>query len=255
MTCVLHKFNATGGGALAEGGGGEPSCVVGALAPEDVLNSNSKDLLNLDRWFYIELAFLEHVCKEGGEKELQRQYQERCGSSAGVTVAEAHQRAKDLMSQPLFKFVSEQGQSGVKAAAGMLRQVMMGQPPVVSAKSSHFLKTVHADLVNFVEEKAPQGSGSSGEAVKLRGIPAMEAKLQRVLKAKQPDMKDLEILCVHAAVAFNEESRRQVMELRDQALSKVRKTIKPVVAAKSKCRRKEEFDGMLRSENSWRAEL
>ena len=192
------------------------------------------------------MAFLEHVCKEGGETELQRLFQEHCGSSSGLTVKQAHERAMALMKEPLFQRVSEQGQNGVKAAAGLLKQVLSGQSPVVSGKASKFLKAVHNDLVNFVTE-IDGGSAGSGDrpGPRLRGIPALKAKFAKMKTSKTTDVKELKTLCVFASVAFSEAERKDLMAWRDAALAKLPKANKAAapVRARAKSRGKEHFDG------------
>ena len=210
---------------------------------QDIVQSHSKHLLSLDRWFYIEMAFVEHLAKDGGEQELQRLYRQRCFAADGRDVAQAHRAAVALMGEELYQRVGQQAQNGIKAATAMLKQVLSGQPASVSANASKFLKAVQSDLPNFVTEAAgAQGSGDSGET--LRGVAALKRKFARVQKEKKPEMKELEALCVHSVAAFNEEERKVIMSMRDASLTQMPKPVKAEVAkSRAKRRAPEAFDG------------
>ena len=69
---------------------------------QDILQSHERHILSLDRWFYIELAFLQHVTKAGGEQELERLYKSRCAAGVHESLESAHSAAEALMSESLF---------------------------------------------------------------------------------------------------------------------------------------------------------
>ena len=212
---------------------------------EDLLQRHSKHIMALDRWFYIEMAFLDHVTKEGGAKELEEQYKRRCSSTGAASLQEALRAAELLMSESLFSRVSKQAQNGVIAASTMVRQLINGQPAVVGTGTSPFLKWVHDDLVNFVRDP-DEGEGLAGDAVILRGVPALKSKYTKVLKSKKPEMKDVEVLCLHASAALNADERAQLHKVREQVLSQLQKPAKASQAkAKPSLKRRApaEFDG------------
>ena len=57
-------------------------------------------------------------------------------------------------------------------------------------------------------------------------IPALKAKYDQVMKAKEVELKDVEVLCLHAGVAVSEEERENLVKMRNGMLSEIRKPAK-----------------------------
>ena len=177
------------------------------------LQNNMAQFMQIHRGFRVMWAFWQSVVGQGSEKRLQLEVLKCLGSECQrVTLEEAIASMEELARSKLISFCGLGLSNLFQSCKSFLLDIKQNRcPKYDGSNDSAFLKKIMKQVAEFYTFEESAGSG--GEAKKLYGTEAMEAKLTQLEEKAETDkvnMHDLTGLKVYSWAL--PEERRQVVD-------------------------------------------
>ena len=196
------------------------------------MEKHCEQLSNIDKYFFLDLAFVSHCAGEGGQRKLEEILLAKClpSSETYISVGEAVKESEKILECDLYNFSSEGAQGALKAAHQLLRQIQQGVTILSNRNGTNFLQQVFARSQYFVvfSEKHKIWFAGEKDAIEkaasddlLRGSKALEAMWQIVQKK---DPKDLNLKQLEPLVVFGQflpEASRKVAHEKAERVMKL----------------------------------
>lgn len=222
---------------------------------QETLQAHSDRLLAMDRYAFIDVAFIQHVAGEGGQDRLATVYLQQCLPSKDklLSIAQAIKESNAVMSGDLYKFCTSGAQGSLTAAHSVLCQVEQGLPASVTSDQTPFLQQVQSRLQYFIifcgeakvkfDEEGIFQKPENGTSIEY-GVDALMSMWQRVKDQDEATVsfKDLEVFVTFGSF-LSEEVRSEahlMVEKKLQATSEqaTKKALAHDVPVESKKKRK-----------------
>lgn len=171
---------------------------------QEVFETHKAKLFALDRYFFIDQAFIAHLAGDGGQAALEARFLQTCVPSSEVLLGLLFcvQKSKELRESDLYQFSNAGAQGSIDGAHQLLNKIEQGLAITLDGNATEFMQKVFARIQHFVvhTEKGEIKYDDNGKLEQSTDLGAITSgadalkKIWQQIQDQQADALSLKIL-------------------------------------------------------------
>ena len=171
---------------------------------QEVFETHKAKLLGLDRYFFIDQAFIAHLAGDGGQAALEERFLQTCVPSSEVLLGLLFcvQKSKEFRESVLYQLSNTGAQGSIDGAHQLLNKIEQGLAITLDDKATEFTQKVFARIQHFVvhTEKGEIKYDDSGKLAQSEDLGAITLgadalkKIWQQIKDQEANALSLKIL-------------------------------------------------------------